>query len=408
MSPHKVLAEAAQQSFPEVDLHIMGVGSQYPEHTVSPQEFREFALRHYPRTPALEKVLAINENTGIDVRSAACSVNHPMLNQPHAPTIDQLSEIFLTEGVKLAVGASRKAIEEWGGDISQITHVVATTCTNSANPGYDYYVARELGLSGSVERTLLHGVGCAGGLAVLRNAANIALGASFLGRPARILVVTCELASLMARSELDSLNQDQDLRIGMTIFSDGSSAVVLSNGIGESPESKPVFDLLAWDHRTLPETDKDIGFDVHPNGWKVILTPRVPALASTSAPPLLNSLLPRIPSLADRAIPLAPQDFDWALHPGGAKVLTSVQKLLGLTPHHLRASYDVYKNHGNSSGATIFSVLNRLRDMGEGREHVVGCAFGPGVAIEMCVLRRHRVPSEVQAAPASGSSSDSE
>lgn len=142
-------------------------------------------------------------------------------------------------------------------------------------------------------------------------------------------------------------------------------------------------------------------------GWKVILTPRVPALASTSAPPLLNSLLPRIPSLTLKETTPGPADFDWALHPGGAKVLTSVQKLMGLSPQHLRASYDVYKTHGNSSGATIFSVLNRLRspDMGPGKEHVVGCAFGPGVAIEMCVLRR---PGAVVETADSVNSSDSE
>ena len=216
-------------------------------------------------------MLMINENTGIDTRRTACHVSDPFINGPSAPTIDQLSEFFLDKGVALAVGASRKAIEEWGGDVSQITHVVATTCTNSANPGYDYFVARELGLSGTVERTLLHGVGCAGGLTALRTAANLALGATFLGRPARILVVACELSSLMARSELDSMQDGGDLRIGVTIFSDGASALVLSNGIGESPDAKPVFDLLGWEHRTVPETHAEIGFDVHPQGEPHIL-----------------------------------------------------------------------------------------------------------------------------------------
>lgn len=125
-------------------------------------------------------------------------------------------------------------------------------------------------------------------------------------------------------------------------------------------------------------------------GWKVNLTPRVPALTATSVPPLFNSLLPRVPSLNTGHVPPPPQDFDWALHPGGAKVLTGVQKLLNLSPHHLRASHDVYKNHGNSSGATILSVLSRLREMGDGRENVVACAFGPGVVVEMCILRRRR------------------
>ena len=63
---------------------------------------------------------------------------------------------------------------------------------------------------------------------------------------------------------------------------------------------------------------------------------------------------------------------------------------MNLTPDYFRASYDIYINHGNSSSATIFSVMNRLRDqdMGKGKEFVVGCAFGPGISVEMAMLRR--------------------
>ncbi|KAJ3558938.1 hypothetical protein NM688_g638 [Phlebia brevispora] len=395
MSPTRVrfVDQTTKHNFLETNLHILGIGIEYPQYICTPRDLRRFAFRHYPKTPALQKILSINENTGIDVRSVACPMDHPLLNKPEAPSIEELSGFFLTEGVKLAVWACRKAIGEWGGDVSEITHMVATTCTNSANPGYDYHVARELGLSGRVERTLLHGVGCAGGLSVLRTAANLALTATYMGAPARILVVTCELASMMVRSELDLLTRDQELRVGVTLFSDGAAALVLSNGIGDTWNERPIYDLLAWDYHTLPETEKDIGFDVHSHGWKVNLTPRVPALAATAVPPLFNSLLPRVPSLNCGSAAPEPQDFDWALHPGGAKVITGVQKLLSLTPHHLRASYDIYKNHGNSSSAAVLSVLNRLREMDEGRDNVVACAFGPGVAVEMCIFRRHRQSS---------------
>ena len=53
--------------------------------------------------------------------------------------------------------------------------------------------------------------------------------------------------------------------------------------------------------------------------------------------------------------------------------------------------------YGNSSSATIISVLHRLRSLGEGREHVVACAFGPGIAQEMMILRRRMVADELQA-----------
>ena len=83
-------------------------------------------------------------------------------------------------------------------------------------------------------------------------------------------------------------------------------------------------------------------------------------------------------------------DFDWALHPGGSTVISGVEQAMGLTPEHLRASYEVYMNHGNSSSATIFSVLSQLLKGGDGNEHVVGVAFGPGIAVEMVVFKRYQ------------------
>ena len=63
---------------------------------------------------------------------------------------------------------------------------------------------------------------------------------------------------------------------------------------------------------------------------------------------------------------------------------------MNLTQDHLRASYEIYVNYGNSSSATIMSVMDKLRKMGDGREYVVACAFGPGISLEMMVLRRPR------------------
>lgn len=105
--------------------------------------------------------------------------------------------------------------------------------------------------------------------------------------------------------------------------------------------------------------------------------------------PVFENLVKTIPDLTDIGKTSAPA-FDWALHPGGSTVITGVEQALNLTPAHLRASYEVYIQHGNSSSATIFSVLRRLLDMGNGNEHIVSCAFGPGIAIEMMILKRSK------------------
>lgn len=127
----------------------------------------------------------------------------------------------------------------------------------------------------------------------------------------------------------------------------------------------------------------------------MVLSPRVPKLAAGAVAPTFNDLISTLPSLPPNY--RAAVDFDWALHPGGATILTGVERAMTITPEHMRASYDTYISHGNSSSATVFSVMDRLRqkDMdelapdGKVKEFVVGCAFGPGIAIEMCMMKRN-------------------
>lgn len=83
------------------------------------------------------------------------------------------------------------------------------------------------------------------------------------------------------------------------------------------------------------------------------------------------------------------------MHPGGSSIITGVEQAMNLTPEHLQASYEIYMKYGNSSSATIISVLDRLRNIDGGREKVIACAFGPGIALEMMVLRRRSKPDEL-------------
>lgn len=378
----------------ELGLSIVGLGTQYPPYALeTASALSTLSKRFYPDSPAMQKILAINRYTGIDQRSSIGTPDHPIVNQAAAPTIAELHQTFMSDGVPMAVSAARKALAEARVEPAQVTHIVSTTCTDSANPGYDHYVAKDLGLGPGVEKVLLHGVGCSGGLAALRTAANLCLGHAMRGRPARILVVALEVSTTMVRSEMDSINALQETRIGVALFSDCGSAVVLSNGVGEQAE--PVYELLGWENLVIPDTEDDLGFDVDPVGWKVVLTPRVPKLTQSVLQPAYTALMSNLPSLP--AGYRLPADFDWAMHPGGATILTGAEKAMAITPEHMRASYDTYINHGNSSSATIFSVLDRLRSKemdalapaGRVRDYIVGCAFGPGITVEMCMLKRN-------------------
>lgn len=421
MSPAVLPNGTAKHHFTcDLNLSILGLGVEYPPYRVGPEALQTLAERYYPQSPAyvdlsstvtfsfvpalpliglfhdradavhsLNKVLSINRFTGIETRAAIGEADHPLVNQPNAPSITEINECFREEGVRLSVNACKKAIAEWGGRAQDITHVVSTTCTNSANPGFDHYVVKQLGIKSSAEKVLLHGIGCSGGLAALRTAANMALGSSYRKRPARALVLACEISTIMVRSELNSIDKDQTIRIGACLFSDCASAAVLSNGVALPDElADPVYDILGWKHEILADTENDLGFDVDPLGWKVVLTPRVPELAAAAVAPAFKELVDSLPELNDGHQGLSALDFDWALHPGGSTIITGVEKAMGIPSEHLRASYDIYMNYGNSSSATIMSVMNRLREMGDGKENVMACAFGPGISLEMMVLKR--------------------
>ncbi|KAK6083923.1 chalcone and stilbene synthase domain-containing protein [Seiridium cupressi] len=384
----------ATSEFGELGLSIIGVASQYPPYALEPDQVQHLAERFYPESQAMKKVLSINRFTGIDTRASIGTSDHPLVNAKEAPSIAELHRTFMSDGVPLAVEAARKSIAEAGIALSDITHIVSTTCTDSANPGFDHFVLKGLGITHQVERVLLHGVGCSGGLAALRTAANLALGHAARRKPAIILCVALEVSTTMVRSELNSINDTQETRIGVCLFSDCGSAVVLSNGIGEKT-SEPVYELLGWEHKVIPDTEDDLGFDVDPLGWKVVLSPRVPSLTAKVLNPTFAELMRDVPDMGPKYRNAA--DFDWAMHPGGATILTGAERAMSISPEHMRASYTTYINHGNSSSATIFSVMDTLRSKemdelapgGHVKDFVVGCAFGPGITVEMCMLKRN-------------------
>lgn len=244
---------------------------------------------------SLEKVLTINAYTGIDSRSSIGTIEHPLVNQRDPPSIETLHQAFMQHAIPLSVSACRKALKESRTRIEDITHVVSTTCTNSANPGYDHFVCKELGLAQDVQKVLLHGVGCSGGMAALRTASGLIMGEKFRGRRARVLVLACEISTALVRSELESICEGEgETRIGVCLFSDCASCLVVGNDVEEEdvdgdvevvdgPESlvdgmnevrleerkgegQAIMEVLGWEHRIIEDTEHDLGFDVHPLG----------------------------------------------------------------------------------------------------------------------------------------------
>jgi predicted naringenin-chalcone synthase len=189
------------------------------------------------------------------------------------------------------------------------------------------------------------------------------------GRPA--LQLCAELTSLHVQPP----TADTQQIVAHALFSDAAAAVVLV------PDSRPGYatrDVLAT---TDTSTADHMTWDVTDLGFRMGLSPRVPQVLAVHVRSLVDRLLDR--HGLDRA------DVDaWAVHPGGPRILTVVQRELGLPPDALATSRAVLARHGNCSSPTVLLILDELSRRPDPPERVVTLAFGPGLTLYAALLDR--------------------
>jgi chalcone synthase len=89
-------------------------------------------------------------------------------------------------------------------------------------------------------------------------------------------------------------------------------------------------------------------------------------------------------------------DMFWAVHPGGPAILDQVEAKLKLTHDKMQGSRDILSEYGNMSSSSVLFVLDQIRQrslkmgastLGEGSEFGFFIGFGPGLTLEVLVLR---------------------
>jgi alkylresorcinol/alkylpyrone synthase len=209
------------------------------------------------------------------------------------------------------------------------------------------------------------------------------------GRPAVLLCL--ELPTLHLQPATDEVDQV----VAHALFADAAAAVVVqpvaplgagagtgAGAGGELPGHRPGYAVLDIAARTDVTTAEYMTWDVTDAGFRMGLSPRVPAVLARHVRDVVAGLLGRNG--------LRMSDVDgWAVHPGGRRILEVVGRRLELPAGALDASYGVLRDYGNCSSATVLLVLGRLRSAGAvspGR-HVVAMAFGPGLTLYAALLR---------------------
>ena len=112
-----------------------------------------------------------------------------------------------------------------------------------------------------------------------------------------------------------------------------------------------------------------------------MLSKDIPALLKSEIAALVRTLAAR--RGLDRE-----QLSSFVLHPGGRKILEIVEEELGLSRADTQPSWDVLRDYGNQSSASVLFVLHEwlTQRRPAAGTHGVLAAFGPGLTSEMLLL----------------------
>lgn len=343
---------------------LLCVATAAPQHVVSQAEAKAVARGWFREQPAvLERVLDVFDHASL--RERRLSRPASWYERPH--DFAEKNATYCEVALDLMTQACERALERSGLSRDAFGSLVFASSTGVSTPSLDATLLQRLGLSRSIARVPLWGLGCAGGAAALGRAATLVRGT---GRPA--LVVAAELCSLTFVSE----DKSPANVVATAIFGDGVAAAVLA-----PDDERPGIELLGSHARVFDDTQYVMGWDVVAEGFKVRFAPSIAAIVRREAGRVFAD------ACAHAGVDVT-RLRHYVLHPGGPKVLEAFAETVPLTRDQVADAWTVLAEYGNMSGPTVFFVLERFLS----RPHAPGelgvlTALGPGFAAESTVFR---------------------
>jgi len=306
------------------------------------------------------------------------------------PSTADRMRVYGDSATPLAAEACRRALAASRVDSGEITHLVTVSCSGFCAPGVDVQLIRELGLPAGTARTHVGFMGCHGALNGLR----VARAFTDADPNARVLMCAVELCTLHHQY---GWNPEQI--VANSLFADGAAAAVCSGKTENADEngealSKTVLDALASTSAVIPETEDLMSWRVGNHGFEMGLSPRVPEVIRTTLPAWMREWL------AGQGFGIE-QIGEWAIHPGGPRILQACVDALELPPDAVGTSKAVLSEFGNMSSPTVLFILERLMQQSASGPWVL-LAFGPGLTIEAALVEPRPVaqPATLQSTAA--------
>lgn len=358
---------------------IISIGTAVPEYRTSQGVILEFMQAAYNNDTASRKLNILFHNSGINARNSVIpdfdntQPVRELFENGSIPDVEKRLSVFKEKAVSLSVKAIEDALQKLNSTVNEFgfTHLITVTCTGIYAPGLGAALIGKLNLPRDINLTSINFMGCNAAFSALQIADMIAK----TDQNARVLIVCVELCTLHFQPK-----NNNDNLLSNTIFGDGAAAVVVIPDAFPKQAFHKSLSISGFYSLLLDKGNNLMGWNITPVNFEMILDAGIPEFLGEE----VNNIVLK----AGKNLNISQSSIDnWAIHPGGKKILDTVKKQLKLSDSDLQHSYRVLADHGNMSSPTILFVLNEIikADHNQG-ETIFALGFGPGLSIETALF----------------------
>lgn len=376
--------------------HIISTATAFPQHYHSQEEISS-ALREAWIEKGLDIAIFDRLQKAVTVKGRYLAL--PMAEYYKLDGFADCNRAWLKVALELCEQVIKDLLENTGLGAEDIQMLMSSTSTGVTVPSLEARLMNRIDFSRSMKRIPLFGLGCMAG------AAGVARVADYLkGHPNEAaIILTVELCSLTLQPEDISIANI----ISSGLFGDGAAAVLMSGdqhplakGTQQKRLKKAGFDnSTASENQNLkqneqccprvlssrsiffPDSEEVMGWDVTDSGLKIMLGQGVPGYAAQLRPHLDRFLAEFKLSIADIAV--------WLTHPGGPKVIDTIESGLELAPKSLDNTRNNLRELGNISATSVLILLDECLNGPAPKKGSYGLmlALGPAFSGEMVLLQ---------------------
>ena len=299
-----------------------------------------------------------------------------------------------------------EAVDRLGVDPLEIGTVVTATLYSLGGPTLAHRLVDHYDMDPSTDKYHILGVGCASAVPLMRLTAQ-----SMRDHPGKkgLIVAAESMAGILMRASEDDAKAKV---VGSSLFGDGCAAALLdgdpleglgegalggtgngvgagngadsgngAGGVGSTALDGPT--IVASKVHQIGRTLGAVKLTLDADDSYLHLDRDLPDKAGAGLRVLVEDFLESNGGLA-RA------DIDhWVVHPGGRRIIESVQETLELSREEVAVSYDVLANHGNVGTPSIFYVLKKTIEQRapQAGERGLLVTIGPGITVGLLLLQ---------------------